>query len=78
MWGVAGGRPGSLTFVDLAGSERASDSMYHDPQQVQQSAEINASLAALKVRSSHSFTLACVLTQGCCHTVGTRATMTRY
>eukprot|EP00208_Stichococcus_sp_RCC1054_P004971 CAMPEP_0206148316 /NCGR_PEP_ID=MMETSP1473-20131121/36278_1 /ASSEMBLY_ACC=CAM_ASM_001109 /TAXON_ID=1461547 /ORGANISM="Stichococcus sp, Strain RCC1054" /LENGTH=368 /DNA_ID=CAMNT_0053545611 /DNA_START=144 /DNA_END=1246 /DNA_ORIENTATION=- len=45
---LAGGRPGSLTFVDLAGSERASDSMYHDPQQVQQSAEINASLAALK------------------------------
>lgn len=69
MWGAAGGRPGSLTFVDLAGSERASDSMYHDPQQVQQSAEINASLAALKVRSFHSFNLACALAQGGGHTL---------
>lgn len=41
-------RPGSLTFVDLAGSERSGDSLYHSPQQVQQSAEINASLSALK------------------------------
>ncbi len=47
--GAGGGRAGSLTFVDLAGSERAADSLYHDPQQVQQSAEINASLSALKV-----------------------------
>lgn len=41
-------RQGSLTFVDLAGSERSGDSLYHSPQQVQQSAEINASLSALK------------------------------
>ena len=50
--GKAKQKPGSLTFVDLAGSERAGDTMYHSVEQIKQTAEINTSLAALKVRIS--------------------------
>lgn len=39
---------GMVMFVDLAGSERATDSLSHNAEQQKQSAEINASLSALK------------------------------
>ena len=39
---------GVLTLVDCAGSERKEDSMYHSKERQRESAEINASLYALK------------------------------
>jgi kinesin family protein 2/24 len=41
-----------LTLIDCAGSERRHDSMYHDSQRQKESAEINASLWAIKVREA--------------------------
>ena len=65
--GKAKQKPGSLTFVDLAGSERAGDTMYHSVEQIKQTAEINTSLAALKVRTSKSPDCICCLE---CSTLG--------
>lgn len=45
--GSKGGQ-GVLTLIDCAGSERRHDSMFHDTQRQKESAEINASLWALK------------------------------
>jgi kinesin family protein 2/24 len=45
-------RKGILTLIDCAGSERRHDSMYHDSQRQKESAEINASLWAIKVRET--------------------------
>jgi len=39
---------GMLTLIDCAGSERRNDSLYHDKERQKESAEINASLYALK------------------------------
>ncbi len=39
---------GVLTLIDCAGSERRHDSMYHSSERQKESAEINASLWALK------------------------------
>ena len=39
---------GILTLIDCAGSERRNDSLYHDKERQKESAEINASLYALK------------------------------
>ena len=47
VWNEAFGQ-GQLTLVDCAGSERNNDSMYHDAQARKESAEINASLYALR------------------------------
>ena len=47
VWSEAFGQ-GQLTLVDCAGSERNNDSMYHDAQARKESAEINASLYALR------------------------------
>ena len=44
---IKGGK-GVLTFIDLAGSERRGDSLYHSQERQKESAEINASLFALK------------------------------
>eukprot|EP00571_Detonula_confervacea_P014559 CAMPEP_0172308604 /NCGR_PEP_ID=MMETSP1058-20130122/9143_1 /TAXON_ID=83371 /ORGANISM="Detonula confervacea, Strain CCMP 353" /LENGTH=827 /DNA_ID=CAMNT_0013021055 /DNA_START=69 /DNA_END=2552 /DNA_ORIENTATION=+ len=41
-------RRGLLTLIDCAGSERRHDSMYHSSERQKESAEINASLYALK------------------------------
>jgi kinesin family protein 2/24 len=40
---------GRLTLVDCAGSERKEDNMHHSAEQRKETAEINASLYALKV-----------------------------
>lgn len=42
------GTKGVLTLIDLAGSERRHDSLWHSKERQQESAEINASLFALK------------------------------
>eukprot|EP00574_Skeletonema_japonicum_P013072 CAMPEP_0201717256 /NCGR_PEP_ID=MMETSP0593-20130828/3010_1 /ASSEMBLY_ACC=CAM_ASM_000672 /TAXON_ID=267983 /ORGANISM="Skeletonema japonicum, Strain CCMP2506" /LENGTH=825 /DNA_ID=CAMNT_0048207235 /DNA_START=180 /DNA_END=2657 /DNA_ORIENTATION=- len=42
------GSKGVLTLIDLAGSERRGDSLYHSHERQKESAEINASLFALK------------------------------
>lgn len=42
------GSKGVLTLIDLAGSERRGDSLYHSQERQKESAEINASLFALK------------------------------
>lgn len=42
------GGSGVLTLIDLAGSERRGDSLYHSQERQKESAEINASLFALK------------------------------
>jgi len=42
------GTKGVLTLIDLAGSERRGDSLWHSKERQQESAEINASLFALK------------------------------
>ena len=39
---------GIITLIDCAGSERRNDSLYHDKERQKVSAEINASLYALK------------------------------
>jgi kinesin family protein 2/24 len=39
---------GRLTLVDCAGSERKEDNMHHSAEQRKETAEINASLYALK------------------------------
>lgn len=39
---------GLITLIDCAGSERRNDSLYHDKERQKESAEINASLYALK------------------------------
>mmetsp|Transcript_5769 Transcript_5769/g.11735 ORF Transcript_5769/g.11735 Transcript_5769/m.11735 type:complete len:1040 (+) Transcript_5769:161-3280(+) len=44
----AGKKRGVLTLIDCAGSERRHDSMYHSSERQKESAEINASLWALK------------------------------
>ncbi|KAL7462767.1 hypothetical protein ACHAXS_003143 [Conticribra weissflogii] len=44
----AGMKRGVLTLIDCAGSERRHDSMYHSRERQKESAEINASLWALK------------------------------
>ena len=51
------GRKGCLNLLDLAGRERRGDSLYHDSQRQKESAEINASLWALKVY--HTIVFAC-------------------
>lgn len=49
---IKGKQPGSkrglLTLIDCAGSERSHDSLYHSAERQKESAEINASLYALK------------------------------
>jgi kinesin family protein 2/24 len=39
---------GILYLLDLAGSESAADTRYHDKERIQESVEINKSLATLK------------------------------
>ena len=46
--GPAAGEVGRLTLVDCAGSERKEDNMHHSAEQRRETAEINASLYALK------------------------------
>ena len=45
---LADGATGRLTLVDCAGSERKEDNVYHSAEQRKETAEINASLYALK------------------------------
>ena len=45
---LADGSTGRLTLVDCAGSERKEDNMHHSAEQRRETAEINASLYALK------------------------------